>query len=118
MIVCFQFAKWSQPVEPEIEEPLDREIVFRFVGGRVDGLQLSSRLRSEAKSLWVLTHGGRIGQEFRLVATSAASGPGAQTAMAHHYYKVTDRVESESQVTITSQFLPTRMRAMKFSEPE
>lgn len=105
-------------MESEIEEPLDREIIFRFEGGRVDGLQLSSRLRTEACSLWVLTHGGRIGQEFRLVATSAASGPAAEAAMAHHYYKVTSRTELGSQIIITNQFLPAKHRVIKLSDPD
>lgn len=100
-------------METEIEEPLDREIVFRFVGGRVDGLEVSSRLRVEAKSLWVLTHGGKVGQEFRLIATTSAVGPGVQDTMSHHHYKVTDRGESATRVTITSEYLPSRMRAMK-----
>jgi hypothetical protein len=115
MIVCFTFAKWSKPVECEIEVPPDREIIFRFVGGRVDGLEVTSLHRAEAESIWVLTHGGFVGQEFRLIATPATAGLGAVASLRRHLYRVVARTDSDTRIIITSHFVPQRTRCMNFA---
>ena len=100
-------------MDEALEGPQGREMVFRFVGGPVDGSELSSFARAETSLLWVLTRCGTIGQEYWLVtprpnARTARpwNGPAVET-YSRHRYRVVTRKDSDGRIAVTSVFVRT-----------
>jgi hypothetical protein len=100
-------------MDDALEGPQGREMVFRFVGGPVDGSELSSCVRAETSLLWVLTRCGTVGQEYWLVTPKPQMRPlkpwyaSCAEAYRRHRYRVINRQDSDGRIAVTSVFVCT-----------
>lgn len=99
-------------MDEKIEKPLEREVIFKFIGGRLDGLEMSSRERQEANSLWIMTLFGTIGREFQIIdrpnLREVAKQLLTDSAPVCYRYRVSNRADSSSQIMVTSDFVVAR----------
>ena len=96
-------------------------VIFEFRGGPRDGESVRSDVETdvdstcEAITLWAITGGGQVGRTAKVTSGGTISElTGVElklrlgnTASKRHLYRVIDRQESESQITVISSFEKT-----------
>lgn len=89
-------------------------ITFEFVGGPVDGRLLQGNLgeSSDAERYYLLSHRGRVGQQFSVASPFAVETlvrEQLQNEQRHyfrrHLYSVTDRIETDGGVRVRADYV-------------
>lgn len=97
-------------------------ILFQFCGGPREGDVVRSDVATDAEStneavtLWAKTKGGKLGMTAKVTAGGTLAqqtgnllelGSGGKIASLWHIYEVTDRADSEREITVTLEFRKT-----------
>ncbi len=89
------------------------KIIFEFAGGPLDGKSVAGTRgdQGEAERYYVLTHRGRIGQQFTIASEYAIeflADEGLQTDTPHrfqrHVYQVTERLQEHGEVLVRAEY--------------